>query len=91
MLSIIKNGNYMHVFKWLEKTSPSKKGLNRAQKAELVKLRKDACDRAGTRINILINNKCRGAIGRDLVERMSRATANDKIKILVEDHFSTDK
>ena len=79
------------ISKWLDKTNPGKKGIDRIKKAELVKLRTKACERAGTKIRTLINVNCRGSFGRDLVERMSRATANDKIKILVEDHFPTDK
>lgn len=77
----------MLVFEWMEKTHPNRKGLSRAQKAELVKLRTRVCNKAKTNIHILINAKCRGSIGKDLITRLSKATAKEDLKILVESHF----
>jgi hypothetical protein len=79
------------VFTWLEKTSPNKKGNSREERSRLAAFRKERCEQAGTNIHILINAKCRGAIGRDLVERMAAATKKDKIKILVKSHFPENK
>jgi hypothetical protein len=77
----------LKVFEWLEATHPGRKGLSRPQKAVLVTLRNKVCRRAGTSINILVNAKCRGSIGRNLVERLEKATKDESFKIKLADEL----
>lgn len=75
----------MHVFDWLRETNPGKKGITREEKAKLVELRTRVCQAAYTKIAHLNNAKCRGSIGKDLIERMHYATKKEKLKVSLDD------